>query len=467
MTTLKNEIKSDKSKVFRTVQVKRRLASTGLYETNWQDLSTDVKKWGTIKSEIDAIRLNKFKFGNIKMTFANDTGKYNNEDDPASFWFGFLPIQRSLVRIKTGFFKDTTTAEGIVIREQFPSENSLWDSVNVWDDAGSQWDDSDPAFKGIISGDILTSDKNTITFNIRPTIQIFRDYPAQNIAGYGASGTSASDFMNLVRDHTDSVGNHIFRPFFGDSLSGWNIQTTTANYPDLNTTTAEDVIDKNVWQIMEKLAEAENFVVYVNRSGVFTFKDKNNITSTAYEFHGLNSGNTEFGHTIKKINSYGERVSKFYSRVQIKHAEPDTSTSYEVVEATLTVSPQSSAWLYGVRTLNINNRWISAAVANSIATSIFNEVSAIKNEIKFSTSFVPQLDILDRATITYNSGEFHFDSLWDLNNWADTIPAVEVGDLIWNRADGEALDFIDKEFKLLSYEIDLDKLESRFVAREV
>jgi len=29
------------------------------------------------------------------------------------------------------------------------------------------------------------------------------------------------------------------------------------------------------------------------------------------------------------------------------------------------------------------------------------------------------------------------------------------------------LDFTDKEFKILSYEIDLDKLESRFIAREV
>jgi len=465
LTSTNNLIKADKSNIYRTLEIKRRLSTTGLYEDTWQDISKEVKKWGVIKSEIDAVRLNKFNFSSMKVTFANDTGFFNEESDPASFWFGFLPIQRTLVRIRTGFFKDTISASGIYERQTYP-EDVRWDDDDIWDGISATWDGDASTFKGIVSGDLLVNDKNQTTFNMRPTIQVFRDYAAQNLTAYTNSMTS-SKFIEMVRDHTDANGNFIFRPFFDDTTTNWLITTTTAIYPDLNTSTAEDVINKNVWDIMAKLAEAENFVVYIDRTGKFVFKNKDDITTTAYEFHGLNSGDTEFGHTIKNISSFGLKVSKFYSRVQIKHAEPDTSTSYEVTEATLTVSPQSAAWLYGQRTLSIENLWMSAALAQSLSTSIFNEVSAIKNEIRFTTSFVPQLDILDRATISYNSGEYFPESQWDLNDWgADTTTAEPLA-LEWNKAAGDSIDFNDKEFKLLSYELDLDKLESRFVAREV
>ncbi len=110
---------------------------------------------------------------------------------------------------------------------------------------------------------------------------------------------------------------------------------------------------------------------------------------------------------------------------------------------------------------------MDGTLAQNLATSIFDEVSSIKNEIKFSTSFVPQLDILDQATISYNSGTFNFANQWNLNNWGEAGSTVTAGDLIWNSADGDALDFNNKEFKLLSYELNLDSMESKFIAREV
>jgi len=461
-----NEIKKNKSKIYRTVEVKRRDAITGLFESEWQDISNDVKKWGTLKTEIDSVRLNKFKFGTLKMTFANDAGRFNDPDDPASFWFGYLPMQRTLLRIKTGFYNDVLE-DGIYHREKFPV-SSIWDDVDtVWDRGNSLWDsEATSQFKGIVSGDIFTSDKNETSFNIRPTLQLFRDYEARNLNAYDTSMT-ASKFMTMVRDHQDVNNNYIFRPFFDDTTASWLISSTTAIYPDLSTSTAENVINTNVWDVMNKLAEAENFVIYISKGGDFVFKDKDNITTTTYEFHGRNSVNTEYGHTIKKITSYGLKISKFYTRVQIRHNKLDTTTSYAISEATLTVSPASSAWLYGERTLKIENEWMDGTLAQSLATSIFDEVSSIKNEIKFSTSFVPQLDILDQATISYNSGTFNFANQWNLNNWGEAGSTVTAGDLIWNSADGDALDFNNKEFKLLSYELNLDSMESKFIAREV
>ncbi len=270
MSTI-NEIKKNKSKIYRTVEVKRRDAITGLFESEWQDISNDVKKWGTLKTEIDSVRLNKFKFGTLKMTFANDAGRFNDPDDPASFWFGYLPMQRTLLRIKTGFYNDVLE-DGIYHREKFPV-SSIWDDVDtVWDRGNSLWDsEATSQFKGIVSGDIFTSDKNETSFNIRPTLQLFRDYEARNLNAYDTSMT-ASKFMTMVRDHQDVNNNYIFRPFFDDTTASWLISSTTAIYPDLSTSTAENVINTNVWDVMNKLAEAENFVIYISKGGDFVLK---------------------------------------------------------------------------------------------------------------------------------------------------------------------------------------------------
>ena len=49
LNTLNGQIKNARSKIYRRLFIKRRLAGTGLYEADWVDISEDVIKWGTIK----------------------------------------------------------------------------------------------------------------------------------------------------------------------------------------------------------------------------------------------------------------------------------------------------------------------------------------------------------------------------------------------------------------------------------
>jgi hypothetical protein len=467
--SLNNLIKRHKSKIFRKFYVKRRSSSTGLYETSWQEITEDVKKWGSITRNLDPIRLNKFKFSSLKTTFANLDGKYNPHSDGSSFWFDYLPIQRSLIKIRSGFINETLSSEGIWTIQELP-QDVFWDDEAEWDGELSTWDENATTYIGIISGDVLYSDRNEAVFNIMPITQVFRDYPARNLSGYTSTGMTAQSFVESVRDHQDVNGNYIFRPFFDDSTANWIIGTTTAEYLNLNTTTASDVIDSNVWDIIQKLAESENFVSYINRTGQFVFKDKTELSSSVYEFHGLSSYNTQYGHNIKKIEDYGPKISKFYSRVEIRHNELDTGSSFEVVEATLTVSPKSAAWIYGQKTLSIENTWLTSTAAGVLAQSLFNDVSAIRNEIKFTTSFIPSLDIFDIISVTYDSGEYKTENLWDLNNWGGATIGADAGDLIFSEAAGDTISILDKDFKLISYEVNLDRdsilllLERRYKA---
>jgi len=441
--------KAPSSKVFARAKIKRRLGSTGLYEADWLDISSDVKKYGKITQSLDAIRMNKFSFGNAKLVIENSVGKYNPSADEGSLWYGYLNQQRTLVRIEAGFVNHVkNAATGIYTNTEYPSSN--------------------PVFTGLISGDIVFSDSNEVTFNLKPLQSVFQEYPARNLTGWTTTGLTASQFVSMVRDHTDGSGSYIFRPFFDNTTSNWDISTTSNVFANLNTSAAEDVLDKNVWEIMEKLAEAESFIPYVTRSGVFRFISKSSVsTATSFAFHGTGSFNSTYGNTIKKINSYGFRASKYYSRVQIKFNKADTVTSYSIQETTLTVLGSNNAWALGSKTLAIENFYIpNTATAQALASTIFTDVSGLKTEIDFDTSFIPHLDIFDRFSIYYDPAAFSITNLWDQNDWA-ADSSVTSSDLIWDLSDGDTISINGEEFKFLSFEMDLDNFQNSFIAREV
>ena len=470
-TTIKTLIKSPVSSVFRRASIKRRSLLTGAFESNWLEITNDVKSFGKITNQIDSARRYKFTFGTAKLVMENDDGKYNPHDDSASLWYGYLNQQRTLVKLDVGFIDATKNSNGMWIRSEYPSLlNAAWDSA-VWDNDAALWDDegaNSTVFVGVVSGDIPLSDKNEVVLNVRPLTSIFQDFPARNLTGWTSTGRTASQYATMLRDQTDGSGSFIFRPFFGDTTSNWDISTTVTNFTNLNTSTAEDIIDKTAWDVLEKLAEAENFVPYVNRAGVFKFVSRSSVdTIPAYQFHGAGSFNTEYGHTIKTVANYGFKVSKYYSRVQIKWAPADTSTSYEVYESTLTVSASNNPWILGAKTLAIENFYIpSAAVASSLASAIFADVSALKREIEFTTSLVPHLDLFDRFSIYYDPSSFLQANLWDQNDWAADATTT-ASDLIWDAVSGDAIALDGTEFKFLTFEIDLDNMQNKFIAREV
>lgn len=456
MTSVVSLIKSPSSKVLRRAFVKRRLRTTGLFESDWQEITDDVKRWGKIKISISPEKTGSYLFSAINLRVANDSGKFNPNDDPASMWFDYANMQRSLIKIETGFVKETK-AGGIWTRTEAMRETS-WDA-DKWDN-GLVWDSKEFQFYGIISGDPGVNDKNTITLNVKPLTQLFVDFPARLLTGaYTTTGLTASDFMEKVRDHTDGSGSFVFRPFFQDTTTQWDIQTTTQLYLNLNTTTAAFVRSKSVWNVMEKLAQVENFVPYIDFKGVFRFKDLDTTTPTYFVFNGINTNDEKYGHTIKSIDSYGPRLESYYSRVEVKWSDDDTDTSFAFSQADLTVSGTNDPWVFGYRTFKIENPFIpDQATAQTIADNVFSELSALKKEIRFRTSYVPQVSILQTVEMNYDASEPNPGANWDENDWTT--------ELIWDDQPGDAILLENKRFNILSVDMDLDKFGCSFVGRE-
>lgn len=612
MSTLLNQIKSNKANVFRRLYVKRRIGSTGLFETDWTEITSDVMKWGKISKSIDDKQYNKFKFTGTQISVSNKEGRFNPETNPSSLWYGFLSPQRSLVRIEAGFFTETLGADGIWTRTEYPQEtidtttmsypldlsspsaisvntgwriarpfttpskNAILNTVRVpiykgavtiggsalveiykgasisgkqplfsqtysmadltfssadlttssfipftfdkkldpnstywmvvsgnatqptstggflsyaYDSVGASepvyWSVNSGTsyallgygfgyvmsltvqttaalFTGVIIGDLPTSDDNVVTIQAQPLLDLFRQYPAR-LLDYTSTGVTASQFVEAIRDHTDGSSNFVFLPFFGNTTTGFEIQTSTVLYANLNTQTAKDVIDSNVWSVLETLAQAETYVPYITNNGVFKFVARSVASATAFEFHGVNSIDREYGITIKNVSAFGLAYSKYYSRVNVRWDEADTATSVQTVAATFQVTGDNLPWIYGHRTLDQSNFFIqSASIASQIAQTVFDDVSAVKQEITFNSTFVPQLEIFDRIQITYDNANFTQTNLWDLNNWSDTATT----NLIWDPEEGDALKLNDAEFSLLKITQDLDNFTTQVTARE-
>lgn len=458
-----DEIKKNKSKVFRRCYVKRRIAGTGLFEDNWLEVTDDVKKWGSVVQKIDQEKQGRIRFSSVGMKFANDDGKYSPEDNTDSLWFGYATQQRTLVRIDAGFVNQSVTG-GVWTNTEFPDG----DKTAALETNGN-WSSDATMFIGLLQGDIGITTKNEMAFKIKPLNQIFRDYPAKNLTGFTSTGLTGSQFMEMLRDQTDGSSNFIFRPFFGDTTSNWNIQTTTINYATLDSAGSSEILDKNIWQVIEKIAEAENYLAYVDNAGVFNFIDRANISSTTtYEFRGIGYPDRTYGIQIKDISYWGFRHSKYYSRVQLKHGSADTTASYSIVEATHTVAGDNNPWLLGHRTYAFENIYLSATSADTLAQTVFNNVSSAKKEIQFNSSFVPQLSITDRLSISYDASPIAPNSVWDQNLWAETAGgASNESDLVWYGGGGNSISLLEDEYSPLSVKIDLDKLETIITAREL
>lgn len=445
-SSLNNEIKKPFSRAFRKAYIKRRDATTGLFEATWTEITRDVKRWGKIKKSVDAIKLNKITFNNFDLTVENSTGRYNPSGENNSLWENYASRQRTLVKIEAGFLHQTQTSGGIWTTTTYPTDPT--------------------AYIGVISGDIIMSDRNEIALPIKSLFEVFRQFPATFLTGLTSTGMTMEQFLTLLRDQTNGSGDFYFRPFFGDTTTNWVIPTTTIVYGDLNTTTADFVHDKNVWEIIQNLAETEDMVPYITKDGEFKVSNRNQNTSTAaWEFFGAGFEDSTFGHTIKRINSFGKKLTDYYARVELKWFDSNSVTSTVTKDSSFTISGSNDPWNFGVRTLHLENFLIpTSTVADSLATNIFNNVTSLKNEIKFTTSLIPQLEVLDRVEISYESGDANIGSRWDLNNWADD-PSGQ--DLIWDDTEADAIFLNAAAYKLLSVEIDLDKLETRFIAKEV
>jgi hypothetical protein len=420
---IEHEINRSQATVFRRAYIKRRSNTTGLYEADWLDITEYVENWGTIQNSIDAIRLNNFKHSGLSLTCRNDEGKFNPHGHVNSLWNGFMPRPRTLLKIEAGYEDDDGTelpadpTQGIFI---------LTDNVPI---------------------NAMT---NKAVMQFKSLVSMFEEERAINVAGLNGT-QSASDLITKIRDHTDGSGNLLFRQVI--SQASWVIQTTTANY---NPATGTSLDGLSCWDLMNKLAEAEGYILIIDRTGQFEFRDRDErTTASQFTFYGVGFKNQN----VISLNEYVEPINKYYNYYRLKYLTPDTSISYVTSGTTTTIDPSSTAWMYGVRTYDFENTLINdTTTAQTIVDNRRSQFDSIKEELKVKAKFTPQLEISDKVLFSYRSYDLAETTLWDQFNWDEAEWAGEAG---------EIFDWADIEFKILSKKTNLDNFTTEFILRRL
>ena len=409
------------SEVKTRAYIKRRLGSTGLFESSWYEITDYIQRFGGVSREIDIVRRNRFLNSGVTLTGRNDEGKFNDEENPNSFWFGYLTRFNTLLKVELAYL-DSTGADVL-------SDSSLGIFI---------LDQEIP----------ISGDRNTISLRGSSLRSIFDAEKATAVNGLAGTHT-ASEVIALIRDHTDGAGTPLFRQFI--TSTAWTIQTTTTNYILATATTLDGL---SCWDLMEKLAEAENRVVLINRTGGVEFRTRDARTSAvAFAFRGQGFVNPN----VIALTEYKEPWDRFFTGVRIKFGEADTSTSYVNAGTTTVVSPSNLRWKYGQRVLEFENRFIpNTATAQALADSILTDSSDLKREVTIKSLAVPTLEDLDRISVSYRSYDIVGQTLWEHFSWDGANWAGE----------GETFDWETKEFVVASIRVNADDYTMEVKARE-
>lgn len=420
---LEFEINRPDARVFRRAFIKRRQTSNGKYETNWFEITKYVKKWGSYSRNVDAIRLNRFVHSGANLKVRNDTGAFNPEDNQTSLWSGYMTRYRTLLKIEAGYWDDDQT--------ELPTDTTL--GVFIMND--------EIPISGVT---------NEATIKAKSLSSVLSEVRASDVAGITTTLT-ANQIIGSIRDHTDGSGNFYLREFI--TSTSWTIQTTTNSY-FFGTTTAFGSM--SCWDLMEKLAETEGYLLLINRSGGIEFRNRDERTTTSqFSFRGL--GFNEM--SVIRLNEYKEPLNKLYTYFRLKYLTADTSTSYVTAGSTSSVDPSSTAWKYGSRQYDFSFEFANnTTAAQNIVNNLFNTFSVLKDEVNILTKLAPQLEISDKVTLSYRSYDLANTVLWNLFKWDEVLFPTE---------SGENFDFNNVNFKLLSVNHDLDNFTSSFQMREI
>jgi hypothetical protein len=402
----------------------RRRVSGGEYESTWQEIPSEyIKKWGTITYSVDDVLPNFYKFSGISFECLNQDGFLSDVTEEKSFFYQALTRYHTMVKMEAGYVGDDGT--------EYPTNSTL--------------------FTGLLSEDMPYKENNIINFNTKHLSVIFQEFPSDRITGLSSSLT-ASEIITKIKDYTDSNSIAVFQKYI--SNTAWTIQTTTGYYNMATTTSLQGL---SCWDLMTKLATAEQYVMYVDKDGSFYFQDNTDVASTSvFHFSGLNDTDKTYGHNIMQNISTDENIRKVYNRVKVQYDRKDTTTSFYIKNEAWDWGDSSSSFLYGVREYNYKNEWLSTATAQTIADNIYDEFKFPSDEIKLKAKFVPQLMVQDRVDITYSTQQYTGDDLWG---------HFLYGEGIWGERAGYNINLEGQEAKIVNLSHNLDNFSSNVVLR--
>jgi len=401
---------------WRKVEIKRR--NNAAYESTWLDVSKYVTRWPEISFETDNINIFNYRVGSAQMSFRNDEKQFAQETFYQSLFGGFLTRYKTQVRISTG----------------------------LEDDSGTQYPTSDSQiFYGIFEDINDTETDSHVT--ILSTMSLLQTLPASILPTLSVRGVSltAKELIGYIRDSQDSSGNYILTPFI--STSAWLLTCTGETYV---VSTMTSLYNLTAFEFINRLAKAENHTFYIDKTGNFNFKPRTAGASSVYSFNGAGERNVN----IESIESFTNGVMNTYTKVTC-----NISTDLKITNSeSFTVGDNSSSWKYGIREFSWDNPYTNIVDAITQNTRLLTELKTPKTELELKTKYIaPNIDILDRVTVTIKGERGGDGSAWDYFLWDNNLWSDERGGIL--------IDHVD--YKVVGIKVNMNEFFTRFYLKEV
>lgn len=401
MATITQLIRSGKQKPIRRVYIKRKLASDGSYETEWQNITkkngqSTVVKWGTVSVKIDDEqgRIGAFNLSNLTMTFNNKEGLFNSENDPRSIWAEdggiYLNRKYTKVKIEAGYYdEDGETEVGVAT-----------------------------IFEGVIDY-VSTSDNQTAKMRVLPYTSILKGYDISDLSMTGKK--SVNTIIDLIMNQTKITE---FIPYVAsDANENVDITDTSA-------------ITGTYWDVITDLAFKSNSVPILD-GATWAFKARNVGASSAFDFIGKGERGTS---DILKIKSYDDGDTK----VKLHWIVSGTN-----IEAISTDPLLLKKYLSEPEEIDLSDVDTNAQ-KQDIVDSLLAEWETPKQVLEFETRFfINQLTPLDKITISIKGQTVPSNTfIWGAWKWGNGS--------VWGKKIGAILISGDTNFMIIKVSKNLD-----------
>lgn len=433
--SLKGEIKKTRAEVFRRLYFKRK--TMGGFESEWQRIPAQyVKSWGSNSYSINDIKVNFFEVSGQTIQLLNTDNYFSDQNDNRSFFFGASDRYGTLCKIEAGF----TGSDGT----EYPTASTI--------------------FTGYLKHSLKQNEMGIIPFNFKPMSASLQEHRCRDLSltlsatttvdGNGETTTTywarntATELINLVRNYVQGS-----ITVYDDYISDWQILDTTQEYV-VNTSTIGDL---SHWELITKLAVAENCTTYVDREGVFYFIKRGfGFETTDYpSLNGIGATSREWGHTIKNLSSVYDNIDNVYNYISVKHDKADTSTSFYTYSESWEPGDRSSTWKYGSRILEVENEWITEEQAEIIGKELYRELRDPIKNVELSASFFPGYDILGIVSVNYKTPKTYGYTapVWGSFNW---------GEDVWRDGGARYISIDGEQYQIRSITQDVENFSTKF-----
>lgn len=363
MTTVAEYLSRSNIQLKFRLYFKRLLVSTGLYETEWVEITPYVVQFPAVsKSMGDNIALSEYLVASSRIVLDSTMRTFADSSDPLSAFFignGYLSRYKTKYKLSTFIIEDDDTELNV--------DNNFY----------------------ISSGEPQTGFNNAVTISVQDMLYVLKTESADGTALTG----DVDNMISQVLEIEDGSGNRIFDRFCEGAIDADRYVIPSSSVTVDGFTVADQ---ESVFDTIKKLCTFIDGYIFFNTDGNFEVKVNRDATASSQWTFNAYAAKNDYGVNVSEI-SMTDGTSKIYNTSVIKYGA--TLASSVSSTTSFTVGDGSARDIHGQKIFTADFKEVTTApVAQAIADIVVTNRAEPKRifYLKASPAF---LAVSDKVTL--------------------------------------------------------------------